>query len=118
MGENDMTKAKHTPGPLTVHKSVASSDFGIISQGKYVVAETFSDIRRHGEGAAEEALANATLYAAAPEMLDALKMTYAFIAAEYGDAEAQALAGEFVSAPARPVWRVICAAIAKAEGDA
>ena len=48
------------------------------------------------------------------ELAAALDATYEFIADQYGDAEAQALEGEFVSREARPVWGTICAALAKA----
>ncbi|WP_395055222.1 hypothetical protein [Polaromonas sp.] len=72
----------HTPGPLTVRVG-ANGDVGIIAPaqqavsahdiGGALVAECFSEIRRAGEGARAEALANATLYAASPELLKAAK---------------------------------------------
>lgn len=63
---------KWTKGPLTVRKAAAFSDCGIISEGKYVAGEAFADIRRNGEDSRAEALANATLWAAAPDMYAAL----------------------------------------------
>ena len=60
---------------------------------------------------------NIRLIAAAPDMYEALKEAYAFIADQYCDAESQALDGEYVSREARPLWDTICNAMAKAEGE-
>ena len=65
-----------------------------------------------------ECTANAHLIAAAPDLYAALDAAYDFIADQYGDAEAQALEGEFVSKEARAIWETICAALAKARGQA
>lgn len=75
--------AKWTPGPLTVRKAAAYSDCGIISDGMYVVGETFADIRKANENAKHEALANATLWASAPDLYAALEA-----ACEYENREA------------------------------
>ena len=60
--------------------------------------------------------ADAHLIAAAPDMYAALVMAQDFIKDQYEDAESQALDGEYVSREARPVWAVICDALAKLEG--
>jgi hypothetical protein len=73
--------AKPTPGPLIVRVG-ANGDVGIIATsqatagldiGGALVAEVFADIRRPLEGARGEALANATLFAAAHDLLEALE---------------------------------------------
>ena len=76
--------AAHTPGPLTVRVG-ANGDVGIIAPAQKVIApddiggaliaECYCEIRRAGEGAFAEALANATLFAASHDMLEALKTT-------------------------------------------
>lgn len=70
----------HTHGPWQARGSHQTDDFGIIAQdgsaddgGWMVIAECFSDLRRSGERAIEEAAANARLIAAAPDLLEALK---------------------------------------------
>jgi hypothetical protein len=75
--------AKPTPGPLIV-RAGANGDVGIIATseappglpniGGALVAECFADIRRYGEGARAEALANATLFSASHEMLSVLRV--------------------------------------------
>ena len=65
----------------------------------------------------DEAIANAHLIAAAPELLEALKEACEFIASEYGDPESQAIEGEYISQDARPIWSKLCNAIAKARGS-
>lgn len=64
-----MTK-KHTPGPWRF-KTAANGDNGIIADGTGYFAEAFADIHHAGEGAREEALANARLISSAPDMFDA-----------------------------------------------
>lgn len=73
---------KPTPGPLIVRVG-ANGDVGIIATSQAVegadqiggalVAECFSEIRRPREGARAEALANATLFAASHDLLEALE---------------------------------------------
>lgn len=54
-----------TPGPWRAVGTKMGSDFGILDvDGRYVIAECFSDIRREGESALAEAGANATMMAA------------------------------------------------------
>lgn len=70
-----MSAAKHTPGPWEVRASKGTVDFGIIVQdgradgGWAVIAEAFSEVRHAGERA-PEALPNARLIAAAPDLLE------------------------------------------------
>lgn len=67
-----MTDPKHTPGPWEF-KTAANGDNGILAEGTGVFAEAFAEIRHGGENARDEALANARLIAAAPDLLAALK---------------------------------------------
>lgn len=95
--------AKPTPGPLIVRVG-ANGDVGIIATSQAVegadqiggalVAECFAEIRRAGEGARAEALANATLFASARPLLDAVQE---LIAAEAAEGRAM---GGFVNKPA------------------
>ncbi len=74
--------AAYTPGPLTVRVG-NNGDVGIIATAQSVVAsddiggalvaECYCEIRRAGEGARAEAIANATLFAASHEMLELLQ---------------------------------------------
>lgn len=59
--------AAHTPGPLTTRVS-KEGDVAVM-QGHNVVAECFASIRHAYEDARPEALANAKLYSAAPDLL-------------------------------------------------
>ncbi len=94
--------ALHTPGPLRALQSRATGDVAVLNKEgsfNYVVAECFADIRRNGEQAREEALANAKLYAAAPDMLAVLKQVDKLLPIGFLEFRAE-----------------ISAAIAKAEG--
>jgi hypothetical protein len=64
----------HTPSPLTV-KTASNGDCAVIKfdEKQCIVAECYAAIRYHDEDSRDEALANARLYAAAPDMLAALK---------------------------------------------
>lgn len=64
-----------TPGPLLIRRSNdGSGDVGITAAGlPNVIAECFGAIRHHGERAIDEAMANATLFIASPDMLAALR---------------------------------------------
>lgn len=64
--------AQHTPGPLSAVRATQGGDYAVKDRDNNIVAECFEDIREQGESAIEEAKANATLYAAAPELLEAL----------------------------------------------
>lgn len=73
------TATKITEGPWTIRRSNdGSGDVGITAPGlRNVLAECFGALRHSGERAADEAMANATLIAAAPDMLSALKAVLA-----------------------------------------
>lgn len=63
----------HTPSPWEAKCAKdGCGDIGIVGDCG-VVAECFHDIRKFGENAHSECLANARLIAAAPELLEALK---------------------------------------------
>lgn len=113
--------AAYTPGPLTVRVG-ANGDVGIIATkqkviadddiGGALVAECYCEIRRAGEGARAEALANATLYATSPELLEALvQARNVLVSAERHHA------GEFQKR-IRSAYIKSSAAIAKATGAA
>lgn len=71
-----MTETKHTPGPWTVSKSGVSVDAG----------PTGPRIRQERGAPDEELRANASLIAAAPDLLAAVKAL--LIVAEHGECEA------------------------------
>ena len=96
-----MSEAKHTPGPWSF-KVAPNGDCGIMANGTGIFAEAFADIRHAHECNLDEALANARLIAAAPDMLDALK-------AMRDDATIKAVC-------ASPLWAQMVNAIEKAEG--
>lgn len=60
----------HTKGPWNFRTDRVSGDNGIIADGTGVFIECFAEIRHAGEGARDEALANARLVAAAPDLLE------------------------------------------------
>lgn len=64
-----MSEIKHTPGPWKF-KTAPNGDNGISAYDTGYFAEAFADIRHSGENARAEALANARLIAAAPELLE------------------------------------------------
>ena len=81
--------ARPTPGPLTIRVAGnGSGDLGIIAPGQIdadvqaedlgglLIAECYADIRRPGEGAREEALANARLFVLAGRMAAMLELLF------------------------------------------
>lgn len=68
------TKQRHTEGPWSIRRSNdGSGDVGITAPGlRNVLAECFGAMRCSGERAVDEAMANARLMSAAPDMFDAL----------------------------------------------
>lgn len=67
-----MTDSKHTKGPWKF-KTAANGDCGVSAEGTGVFIECFAEIRHAGENARDEALANARLVIAIPELLEALR---------------------------------------------
>ncbi|KKX25331.1 hypothetical protein [Rhizobium sp. LC145] len=65
--------SKHTPGPWSFRTDARTGDNGIMADGTGVFVEAFAEIRHSGENARDEALANARLIAAAPDLLQALE---------------------------------------------
>jgi hypothetical protein len=62
----------HTPGPWDIKRAKFTNDVAILIRGtKDIIAECYEDIRHHNELAKDEALANAFLIAAAPDLLEA-----------------------------------------------
>jgi hypothetical protein len=51
-----------------------SNDFAVMDASRNIVAECYADIRHHGEGARDEAKANARLYAGASDLLEASQL--------------------------------------------
>jgi hypothetical protein len=98
-------------------RSRISNDFGIVAQlpdaegGWAVIAEAFSDIRREGEFAIEEAAANARLIASAQMLLEALQSMHQLaklLAANCADR---------VNSDFDPAWKQFSDAITQATGE-
>jgi len=67
---------RFTAGPLSVMRATKpgnEGEVGILDDHRNVVAECWADIRHQGERALDEAMANAVLYAHAPEMVKVLR---------------------------------------------
>ena len=95
--------AKHTPGPWDFcHVPGEYGHVITIEEGE--IAEAFSEAV--GD---EQAVANARLIAAAPEMLEALE----FVRMTFADIEASKRKGYYTECPT-----IVAAAIAKAKGGA
>lgn len=62
--------SEHTKGPWKFRADGRTGDCGICADGTGIFVEAFAEIRHAGENAREEALANARLIAAAPDLLD------------------------------------------------
>ncbi len=99
---------KHTPGPWKF-KTAANGDNGISAYDTGIFAEAFADIRHAGENNRDEALANARVIAAAPDLLLkgkhlAVKLAEVYRAAGQSPKDCQAI-------------REWMEAVAKAEGQ-
>lgn len=77
-----MSEGKHTPGPLIVHRAPKADntggfDYCVVDSDEKIIAEFFEHVgfldKLKKSYSVRPALANATLYAAAPEMLEALE---------------------------------------------
>lgn len=75
-----MSAAQHTRGPLFAVRAKRCGDYAVKDAQNNIVAECYEDIRRAGESAAAEAAANAMLYAAGPDLLDAAQAAWNCIA--------------------------------------
>lgn len=64
----------HTPGPWAFRTDLKTGDCGLVATGTGVFAEAFADVRHAGENARAEALANAHLIAAAPDLQEQLAL--------------------------------------------
>lgn len=111
-------KGSHSPGPWLWHWSEKNTaGFGMSAELRDVrgvrllyadVAGLISGVKLTSD--ADEAPANAHLIAAAPDMLGALERAEMFLADECDN-------GVLDMHPARPVWDLVRAAIAKARGQ-
>ena len=90
--------SKHTQGPWTVDGAVATENLDVLGEGGRVAMLDCDDID------AETLKANARLIAAAPEMLDALRV-------------AQSELHYFIATRGREAHEIVRAAIAKATGE-
>ena len=104
--------SKHTPGPLFTKRARSGGDVGIYAEGHAgVLAECFEEFAAKGELRPGEAMANAVLFRAAPDLLDALKSLMVALTPE--------LTGVPKSVPKSSwagQWDAAETAIAKAEG--
>lgn len=64
--------SQHTKGPWKF-RTAANGDCGISAEGTGVFIECFAEIRHSGENALSEALANAALVVALPDLIEALQ---------------------------------------------
>jgi hypothetical protein len=91
----------HTPGDWKF-RTARNGDCGVYAEGTGIFIEAYAEIRGPGEGATEEAKANAMLVTAAPAMLEALRQ---MVVNSEGDGKSY-----------RQCHKKAVAAIAKAEG--
>ena len=83
----------HTPGPWTFKTDDRTGDNGIMAPGTGVFAEAYAEIRRSGENARAEALDNARLITAAPDLLETLQAELQSLLEDLGTAESSAVEG-------------------------
>ena len=78
MNESDLNaeieRLKHTIGPLTVRRAATGGDVAISERDRNIVAECYAAIRTRRERSDDEAMANAILFAAAADLLDACRL--------------------------------------------
>jgi hypothetical protein len=80
----------HTPGPWETKRALGGGDIAIVAPGKLIVAEAYEDIR-HADERSSEVKANASLIAAAPDLLSIAKR---WTALDAGSWHVVRLAGE------------------------
>lgn len=115
-----MSAAKHTAGPLSVMRangSEAEGEVGILDDHRHIVAECWADIRHEGEQALDEAMANAILFAAAPDLLKAMQSSIELADRNMAKSHANGVMVKR-SPEAQAVYDQCVAAIAKATGAA
>jgi hypothetical protein len=115
-----MADAKYTPGPLSVMRANgpdSEGEVGILDDHRHVVAECWADIRHEGEQALEEAMGNAILFAAAPDMLKAMQASVALADRNMAKSHANGVMTKRTP-EAQAVYDQCVAAIAKATRSA
>lgn len=107
--------AAHTPGPWETKRAAtpeAFPQFGVYAEnGK---GHDLAHVVSHGTARHAETEANACLIAAAPEMLEALRLTLSWLGSAAGDLDAEGLWGD----EEQDALERLEKAIAKAEGRA
>ena len=99
-----MSAAKHTPGPWSIKDDTVNAIEPDVMAGEFYIAQCF------GHSHHDEALANARLIAAAPELLEALQITR-------GNIASLGPAGALTPYTSYQEWlAMVDAAIAKATG--
>lgn len=99
-----MKNQKHTPGPWTLTKNFHHDRFNLKAASRETFIGDITIDRHHADFTPEEAVANAHLIAAAPEMLEAL--------------ESVLNDNRLMNAMSRNQARLILDAMAKARGEA
>lgn len=103
--------SKHTPGPWTAYDNAA---YGTAIMAGSATGQYVASVQKYVGLSLETYQANARLIAAAPDMLEALKLYDAVMTEAWG--EFDALPDEYSAR--RRCWTAIRAAIAQAEGRA
>jgi hypothetical protein len=115
--EDIMSETKHTPGPWRVDETwpEETNTIRVKRNVLCVKAEPQRTIALCGHGSQDEAVANARLIAAAPELISALKAIQARINGVFDDPDLIQCGP--LQGPATDIDRIARAAIAKAEGE-
>ena len=74
-----MNKTKHTPGPWRYEKQLAGNNYDIYSKDFWIGSSHDSHDKSSGFPPDEEALPNAQLIAAAPDLLEACREMFIYI---------------------------------------
>lgn len=91
----------------------SEGEVGILDDHRHIVAECWADIRHEGEQALDEAMANAILFAAAPELLKAMQTSVELADCNMAKSHANGVMTKR-TAEAQAVYDQCVAAIAKA----